>query len=341
MHYLSIISPFYNSEEKCKRLLNTLLNIKDNEVEIIFVDDGSTDNTLALLSEFKDNSSIDVSVIAQENKGPGGARNTGLKIAKGKYVWFVDSDDDIKVEAINFLKGIYLNHYDFIDFNYITKGSISNSMDLTPGSYTDHYKNRELLLDNFGRIWTKVFKKNFLINNAIYYPEYCIYEDNPLSMMYPLLTKRFFKSEVTGYIHHEEYSSITRSKPNSRFFDRLYTAVYGFRKGIALVDNQDELEVLERKFINLYLIDTISSLISMKPSKNWLLTYRVMKQYRSVAKDLNIRSDLKSLLKDKSAKFQLYFLLHWYASFLLPQDQTSFFEKQRLKAWGRPFDSIN
>ena len=87
MHYLSIISPFYNSEEKCRRLLSTLSKIEDRDIEIILVDDGSTDNTISLLKDFKQKSNVNVVVITQENKGPGGARNAGLKVARGKYIF--------------------------------------------------------------------------------------------------------------------------------------------------------------------------------------------------------------------------------------------------------------
>lgn len=102
---LSFIVPFFNSEKKSKRLLTTLSNIDQDDVEIILIDDGSTDDTYKTLSDFKMNASNkNVEVIKQENKGPGGARNAGLRIAKGKYVWFVDSDDDVNLEVIDIIR---------------------------------------------------------------------------------------------------------------------------------------------------------------------------------------------------------------------------------------------
>lgn len=341
MHYLSIISPFYNSEKKCKRLLSTLLDVKDKGVEIIFVDDGSSDNTVFLLNNFKTKSQVDVKVVTQENKGPGGARNAGLEIARGNYVWFVDSDDDIKIEAIRLLKDIYLDGYDFIDFNYMTNNTNANSMDVVSGSYINRDENRRLLLNNFGRIWTKIINKSFIINNSIYYPEYCIYEDNPLSMIYPLLVKSFFKTDIIGYIHHEEYQSVTRSKSNPRLYDRLYTATYGLKESLKLTSNKNEIDLIERRFINLYLVNTVRALISITPSKKWIVTYRVMKRYRTEAKKVNIKKSANELFKEENTKIKIYLFFHWYVSFLLYNDQTSFFEKQRLKAWGRPFNSTN
>jgi len=339
MYFLTIISPFYNSEEKSKRLLNTLLSIDDKNIEIIFVDDGSSDNTVTALTEFKENSCIDVNVIKQDNKGPGGARNTGLKAAKGKYIWFVDSDDDIKTEAISYIKSVASKNYDFVDFNYNSNSSIVNSMELEAGIYEEDRVTPELLFYNFGLICTKVLNRDFLIKNEIYYPEYCIYEDGPLMVyIYPFLCKKFIKSDIVGYVHQVEYTSITRTDGtlNSRYFDRLYASIFGYKKGVKLASSQEHIKVLNKRFVSLYLLNPVGVLRSIVPSRNWLLTYRVMRQYRTVAKELNIEESPVSLFTG-SKKFKSYFLFHWYLSFLLFQDQTKFFEENRYRAWHRPF----
>lgn len=339
MYDLTIISPFYNSEEKSHRLLSTLSKIKDKGIETIFVDDGSTDNTVSLLESFKQHSQIDVTIITQENKGPGGARNTGLKAAKGKYVWFVDSDDDIELNVIAEIKEYSKYDCDFIDFNYNTQGVNTNSMSITSGIYQINDINRQLLIDTFGRIVTKVIKRDFIIQNGVYYPEYCIYEDNPLAFIYPFLTNSFIKSESIAYLHNEDFPSVTRGKQSSRYFDRLHTSVYGFEKGKALANTHKEQSSLENKFISLYLINTVGGLISIKPSISWLSTHKVMKQFRVIDKELGIKQSYKKLLNQQSIKFKTYFLFHWYLSYLTHGNPSKFFEAQRLKAWNRPFNN--
>lgn len=337
MYFLTIISPFYNSEKKCKRLLSTLLAIQDSGIEVVLVDDGSTDSTLNSLYDFKKSSRIDVNVIAQDNKGPGGARNAGLKVAKGKYIWFVDSDDDIRVEALDYIKSISKEDYNFIDFDWISGGTIANAMGIQPGIYKEDEVTPELLFKNFGWICTKVFNKQFLIRNDVYYPEYCIYEDGPLmAYIYPFICKEFIKSDIVGYVHQIDYPSITRGKIDSRYFDRLYTSIYGYKKGIILASNHHHIEILNRNFLNLYLLIPVGHLSSVIPSKNWLLTYRVMKQYRKVAKELKIKESPRKLFTGNK-KFKFYFLFHWYISFLIFKDQTGFFEEERYKNWQRPF----
>ena len=96
MLYLSIIVPLYNSEKYLPKCLDSLLDqdIQESEYEIILVDDGSPDNSRFIAGEYA-RAHSNIVVISQANKGTSGARNTGLRHASGKYVYFVDPDDYI------------------------------------------------------------------------------------------------------------------------------------------------------------------------------------------------------------------------------------------------------
>jgi len=333
---ISLIVPFFNSEKKSKRLLKTLLSIDQKDIEIILVDDGSTDKTYNVLSNFKKESLNDnVELIKQDNKGPGGARNAGLKIAEGQYVWFVDSDDDIKLEAINVVRENCDKEYDFIDFNIKSDTDPLNTMDLEEGEYTVNDEYRLKLLKKFGRICTKVIKRKFIIDNNILYPEYTLYEDNPLVLIYALVAKKFLKADTVGYIHHLDFESITRTKINPKSFDRLQTAVYGLERGLELANNDSEIKLLENMFIIKYLLVTTEKLLTKNPSKNWLITWRVMKQYRTVAKQLNIESSPFEAFKQTNynQKMRAYFTAQWASSFLIVKDQKKYFNKIHKEAW--------
>lgn len=99
---VSIIVPVYNQEERLERCLKSILDSSYKNIELIVVNDGSTDGTPYVVDKF---AKIDkrLVVINQENKGVGNARNTALKIAKGEYVGFVDSDDYIDKNMITIL----------------------------------------------------------------------------------------------------------------------------------------------------------------------------------------------------------------------------------------------
>ena len=98
---LSIIVPVYNAEKWLKRCVNSLLNqdIGTSEYEILLIDDGSKDGSLAIANEFADANS-NIRVFTQPNAGPGAARNRGINSAKGQYLMFVDADDYLKPNSL-------------------------------------------------------------------------------------------------------------------------------------------------------------------------------------------------------------------------------------------------
>ncbi len=90
---VSVITPCYNSEKHLERLINSVSRQSIKVLEHIIIDDGSCDNSLLMLENFaKKNNHI--KVLSQENLGAGAARNKGIKIARGKYIAFLDADDD-------------------------------------------------------------------------------------------------------------------------------------------------------------------------------------------------------------------------------------------------------
>ena len=110
--FISYIIPCYNIQSYLQTCFNSLVKqrVCDNiDVEFIFVNDGSTDNTLSILKEFKLKDSR-VTVLDQPNQGVSSARNNGLKYAKGDYVFFLDSDDSLTDDTSLLMYKLY-NEY--------------------------------------------------------------------------------------------------------------------------------------------------------------------------------------------------------------------------------------
>lgn len=337
MKLLSIIIPFYNSEHKCTNLLETLKKTDDQEVEIICVDDGSTDNTVALLEDLQKDANCHICIIQQENKGPGGARNTGLEASQGKYIWFVDSDDDIDLPtALHVLRKNENQDFDFIDFNIKSGNKNINSMELTAGVYENASVTQQLL-NKFGRIWSKIFNSRVFKNTEVRYPEYCIYEDNPLVFILPFCIKKFMKSESCVYSHNEEYDSVTRGNRSDRYYDRMITACYGYSVGSNIAKNEEIKLIMQKHFIRLYVVNT--GTLTKFPSKYWIERLRIMRKFRQDAKILGINTSLFNIsqnLKTVSFKFKIIFIPLYLTSIIMP-DQNKFFENKRINAWSRPF----
>jgi len=334
--YLSLIVPFYNSAHKCKRLLERISEIISSNLEVILVDDGSTDDTYRLLTDFRDNlPQANITVIKQKNKGPGGARNTGLKRANGEYVWFIDSDDDITLEALAYIKSNCANQYDFIDFNVVSSDGIPiNRMGVLAGSYRDRQEISSLLFSKFLSQTCKAFRRNFLIENQVHYPEYCYYEDIPMAFTLPLLVTSFLKTDIVGYLYHQEFASITRGKITLKSLDRLYTSTRGLKEGLALAKTDIEIDIIKQRFIQLYLIDSAEMFFSVMPNKGWVSIWRIMSEYRRLAKQFNISLTPFPLINEKDYQYKIYFQVQWLMSFMITGNQAAYFARIRKKAWG-------
>lgn len=105
---VSIIVPIYNTEQYLKRCLDSILNQTHRNLEIILVDDGSTDKTPDIIKEYTKKDSR-IITLHQKNQGQSTARNNGLKKATGKYISFIDSDDEVKNDFIEKLLKPYAN----------------------------------------------------------------------------------------------------------------------------------------------------------------------------------------------------------------------------------------
>ena len=172
---ISVIVPIYNREDYIENCLNNLLNQNIEDIEIICVDDGSTDNSLKILKENAEKDSR-IKPIHQKNGGPGHARNTGLKYAKGKFIYFMDSDDQLSKNALKNLYDNAINNDSDIVFFKIARFN-NDYMDYSnPGfpldkhfenvdfnNFSFTYKNiKNYVLNASFAPWTKLYKKEFL-----------------------------------------------------------------------------------------------------------------------------------------------------------------------------------
>lgn len=118
---ISIIIPVFNQEVNLSRVFSSFHQKQTNiQYEIIFVDDGSTDNSKNLIKDFKiNNPTIKIHYFLKENGGVSSARNYGIGKAHGKYIWFVDPDDSIILENLNAMyQSVENDQSDILIFGY-------------------------------------------------------------------------------------------------------------------------------------------------------------------------------------------------------------------------------
>ena len=110
----SVVMAIYNTEEYVSDAIESVINQSigfEKNIQLILVDDGSTDNTPNILKKYQKNYSENIIVLTQKNQGQASARNNGLKYAKGKYINFLDSDDYLSENAMQEVYRFFEQHY--------------------------------------------------------------------------------------------------------------------------------------------------------------------------------------------------------------------------------------
>ena len=219
---LSFIVPVYNVEEYLEECLDSLVqqDIPYDEYEIICIDDGSTDKSGEILDDYakKYNNII---VIHKENGGVSSARNCGIDIARGKYIWFVDADDFIRKNCLSAVKSkIEENKYDTIR---IWLYSFNHGEKITFDNITQNMCPKEA--NTFSV--TYIVKKEHIINNAIYWDSRVAYAEDAIFM---LQLKRFLKSSIKindfiAYFYRQRPGSAMSYNLNKKIQSRINGAL--------------------------------------------------------------------------------------------------------------------
>lgn len=212
MYKISIIIPVYNVETYLSRCLHSLVSL-DLKSEIIIVNDGSTDKSLEIAKDFQRCfADLDIKIVSQANKGLSAARNTGLDIAKGEYVYFIDSDDFI----------------DPLQFNALLEETVSENLDIGIGRFLYWGKSTIIQLDevkedisgvvatgkeylNFLRpeVWIKLYRLEFLKKNNLRFVENVLFEDEIFNLHSMLKAERVKQFDRVFYFYYQRSNSIT------------------------------------------------------------------------------------------------------------------------------------
>ena len=177
---VSIVIPVYNVEQYLKKCLDSAVKQTLQEIEIIAVNDGSIDNSLKILEEYSQRDNR-ITIITQENQGLSGARNTGIKCAKGEYLLFLDSDDYIEHDmaevlykrAIKENADVVICRYKQVDIN----GNTKYKSGITDTFSKEQHFRRVLAAQSFSMACDKLFKRDLFVSNDILFPLGLYHED--------------------------------------------------------------------------------------------------------------------------------------------------------------------
>lgn len=216
---ISVIVPVYNTQKYLNECLNSLINQTFQDIEIICINDGSTDDSLEVLNEFskKDNR---IKIVTQKNSGLSASRNHGIELSKGEYIYFIDSDDYIELNTLKELYDISIENscdliifklINFYDDNYEKFTSTYYEM-----NFLEHFRNKLFNYKEVGDKFCdvavsapgKFFKKELIAD--LRFPEGLIFEDNLFFAKAIIKTKNIYFYDKHLYNRRIRKNSITQ-----------------------------------------------------------------------------------------------------------------------------------
>jgi CDP-glycerol glycerophosphotransferase len=234
---ISLVLPVYGVEEYLRPCLDSILGQSFSSFEVIAVDDASPDGCGAILDEYASRDPRIRVVHLERNGGLGEARNTGLELARGQYVWFVDSDDLLSDEALAAIAGrLTAARPDVLFFDYarmLPDGRVEPSprahLLRDPPSQPFELRSRPSVLELMMTAWNKAIRRDFLTGLGVRFGR-GLYEDLPVT--YPILVaaERISLLDRVCYLYRERRAGAITATVSDRHFDVFdqYEKVFAF-----------------------------------------------------------------------------------------------------------------
>ncbi len=264
---LSIIVPVYNmaAEGKLAYCLNSLVSQTIKDYEIIAVDDASTDNSLEILKDFERRFPDRFHAIySKVNRHQGGAKNIGLKLAKGDWIGFIDSDDWITPDMYERLirkaeetgADLVGCDYSLVSEHSMKVGQVVPNNKKEQCGLLNKEKRKSLILDG-GSLVVKIFRRSMILENKLWFPEDIFYEDNALGNSYLILARQFEYIEEPLYYYYQHNASTVHTISPKRCEDRMTAGRLMLKEAKRHNFYEEYKPELEYSFTLLFYINTL------------------------------------------------------------------------------------
>lgn len=302
---LSVIIPAYNVEDYIGQSLKSILDMQmSDEAEVIIINDGSTDNTLDVIKEFiikNEKLPFEIHLIDQKNAGLSTARNNGLEMAQGEYLYFMDSDDIIHCDALRLMikeaivEGADIvvgNYYEFINISGEKKLRNDKSNFELPLTTIDERMNKLFTIDISFAVWNKLYKRDFLISKKLNFKKDVWFED--LDFVF----RAFY--EAGKVVKNNEYVYGYRQRPNSimtRIVPKMLDKILVMEDLAIFLKDKGTFNKFKNQYETLYLKMAFSILFS--------LVSRKTNSFNSIATGILKNPNFVNLIKNKPSSLRL------------------------------------
>ncbi len=310
---LSIIVPVYNmaADGKLEYCLNSLLHQNITDYEIIAVDDASTDNSPQILLEYAANYPDVLKVyFSPENRKQGGAKNIGLKHARGKWIGFIDSDDWIAPDMYEkLLKRAKETGADMVACNYHLTHEHSDAIGQEVHTHyeaqtglldTEKYK---LLILDTGSLVIKIYKRNLIYDCGMKFPEHIFYEDNAIANAIVLRAKHFEHIDEPLYAYYQHQASTVHTINMDRLEHRMEAAriMLKHAKDFDYLDTyHDEIEF---KFTILFYVNTMFGYLQSAGKKDIAFLTALQREMKKTFPDFEENPYYKARVGEEERMF--------------------------------------
>lgn len=328
---LSVIIPLYNSSKWLPKCLDSVLNqdVDEDVLEIICINDGSPDNSAEIVLTYQAKHPQTFVLLEQENQGPSGARNNGMRHATGKYLCFVDPDDYVEPNVFGgLLKQMEEQGLDMLRFNYqivdegykpVPKRDFERKFDYSPNIMPGPVFLADRL-DIACNIWRYIYRVDLIVQNEIWCFTGDYFDDTPWLPMVLLKTNRIGICDTVVYDYQERGDSLVKTM-NPKAVKRKND---GYLLLICLL--KEEMEAVQEgktNYPNMKVFSTIK--LDTITREKIVLWYKMMIAHSSLSLFTNTAiSDSKSIKSNLKRLREL-------KVFPLSQHRAS--EKNRRKIW--------
>lgn len=250
---VSVIVPVHNSAKYLHKCVDSLLAQTLQEIEIILVDDASTDGSRELITDYVNrNPDKVVPLFLPENVRQGGARNRGMEIARGDYIGFVDSDDFVEPDTFRVLyesaQGADMCGADY----YIDDGKTLKPFPVDYGDSVELTDEQKAYFSRHcGYFWSRIFRKDFLDKFDLRFPEGTFFEDAYFNFFTILYAKTAVKAAGNYYHYYQSENSTIRNTNNPRQYERIGIPGLIIRDSKARGIYQRYRDLIDHKFISM------------------------------------------------------------------------------------------
>lgn len=269
MPKLSIVVPVYNVGSLVKKCIESLLNQSFSDIEVLIINDGSTDDSVSYIEPYLENEKV--KYYYQNNQGLGKARNVGLELSSGEWITFVDSDDWVDLDlytiminrlendksdiAICSVKNEYSNYVCSEDrYKYVFSNTLSN---YTALNILAQCENNNYMISPV--VWNKVYRKSIILNNNIRFLENSYWEDDVFTFQIFMRANKV--SIVPDIYYHYFYreNSITNDFSKKHMDD----IIDSFKVLYSYIEKNEPQSIDIKTMVNSYFDRAISSMLRM------------------------------------------------------------------------------